>query len=200
MLPWVNQSSTPQCTQCLRWGHSCASCQMNFSYCAICSGRRHMTMDHTNSRLHGESSKYDLACINCLMAGMAHDHKATDRTCPFFMECNNKQHITQLLTTIRARRLEGYENPFGLTKVRHTSSSTANSYDSSASAWKHIVATGNYPTQFLTSARLSSSTSAEESLRLASSSESLFRHVPDISHSQVMQANPTGPQENTITL
>ena len=22
MLPWVNQNSTPQCTQCLRWGHS----------------------------------------------------------------------------------------------------------------------------------------------------------------------------------
>ena len=138
MLPWINQSSTPQCTQCLHWGHSRASCQTNFSYCAICSGR-HMTTDHTNSRLHGESSKYELACINCLTAGMMHDHKATDRTCPFFMERNNKQHIMQLLATICTRRLGGYENPFGLTKVRHTASSSADDYDSSASAWKHSV-------------------------------------------------------------
>ena len=159
-----------------------------------------MTMDHTNSRLHRESSKYELACINCLAAGMMHDHKATDRTCPFFMEHNNKRHITQLLATIRTCRLEGYENPFGLTKVRHMASSSANDYDSSVSAWKHSIKTGNYPMQFLASTRLASSLSAEESLHLASSSDSLFRLVPDISHSQAMQANPTGPQENITTL
>ena len=38
MLPWINQNSTPQCTQCLHWGHSRISYQTNFSYCAICSG------------------------------------------------------------------------------------------------------------------------------------------------------------------
>ena len=49
-LLWVNQNSTPQCTQCLHWGHSRVSCQTNFSYCAICSGQ-HMTSDHQNSIL-----------------------------------------------------------------------------------------------------------------------------------------------------
>ena len=67
-LPWVNQSSTPQCTQCLRWGHSRISCQTNFSYCAICTGW-HMTSDHRNSILRGKKPKYELACINCLAAG-----------------------------------------------------------------------------------------------------------------------------------
>ena len=37
-LPWIHQNSTPQCTQCLRWGHLRVSCQTNFSYCTICSG------------------------------------------------------------------------------------------------------------------------------------------------------------------
>ena len=119
-LPWINQNSMPQCTQCLRWGHSRASCQTNLSYCAICSGR-HMTSDHQNSRLRGETSKYNLACINCLAAGLDHAHKATDRLCPFYMERNNKRNITALLTMIRERRLEGFENPFGLTKVRRAS-------------------------------------------------------------------------------
>ena len=116
-LPWINQNSTPQCTQCLRWGHSRVSCQTNFSYCAICSGR-HMTSDHHNSCLRGETTKYDLACINCLAAGLMHMHKATDRLCPFYIERNNKRNITSLLATIWERRLEGFENPFGLTKVR----------------------------------------------------------------------------------
>lgn len=131
-LPWVNQNSMPQCTQCLQWGHSRISCQTNLSYCVICSGR-HMTSDHQNSCLCGETSKYDLACINCLAAGMTHMHKATDRLCPFYIEHNNKHNITSLLATIRTRRLEGYENPFGLTKVRHasTSSNSTSSYDSS---------------------------------------------------------------------
>ena len=128
--------------------------------------------------------------------------KATDKTCPFFMERNNKQHITQLLDIIRTRRLEGFENPFGLTKVRRSSSSTNSyDYDSSASARKHVVRPGgNYPTQFLVEQRSRLNLSDEESLRLASSSDSLFRRVPDISHSQAMHAAPSGPQDNNPLL
>ena len=76
-----------------------------------------MTSDHQNSILCGEKPKYKLACINCLAAGMMHTHKATDRLCPFFVERNNKKNITSLLATICSRRLEGFKNPFGLTKV-----------------------------------------------------------------------------------
>ena len=104
-LPWVNQNSMPQC---LQWGHSHVSCQTNFSYCTVCSGR-HMTNDHQNSVLHGKKPKYVLACINCLAEGMTHTHKATDRLCPFFLEQNNKNNITSLLATIRTCRLEGFE-------------------------------------------------------------------------------------------
>ena len=70
----------------------------------------------------------ELACINCLAAGMTHMHKATDHLCLFFIECNNKKNITSLLATICSRQLEGFQNPFGLTKVHHSSGS---SYDSS---------------------------------------------------------------------
>ena len=76
-----------------------------------------MTSDHQNSHLHGETSKYDLACINCLATGMTHTHKATDCLCPFYLEWNNKRNIMSLLAIICTRRLEGHKNPFGLTKV-----------------------------------------------------------------------------------
>ena len=165
-LPWIHQNSMPQCTQCLRWGHSHASCQTNFSYCAICSGH-HMTVDHQNSRLRSETTKYGLACINCLAAGLTHTHKATDRLCPFYVECNNKRNITALLATIRERRLEGYENPFGLTKVRHASqasnasrSNVSDDYDPR----KRPVVMGNYPTQFLADATIEDSQDSGPSL------------------------------------
>ena len=192
-LPWVNQNSMPQCTQCLRWGHSRVSCQTNFSYCAVCSGR-HMTSNHQNSVLRGEKPKYKLACINCLAAGMTHTHKATDRLCPFFLERNNKNNITSLLATIHTHRLEGFENPFGLTKVQHSSSLSSSSYESST-AHKHIARTGNYPTQFISKAAVVSSANSEGSFRLASSNDSLFRHVPNITASQAVAATTSSIQE-----
>ena len=197
-LPLINQNSTPQCTQCLHWGHSGASCQTNFSYCTICSGC-HMTSNHQNSCLRGETSEYELACINCLAAGMTHTHKATDKLCPFFIECNNKQNITQLLATIRSRRLEGFENPFGLTKVHHSSSS---SYESSVAGCQHAacMGTGNYPTQFLKNAVVISSQSASSSLNLASSNDSLFRHMPNISASQAARASIVELQDATTSI
>ena len=195
-LLWVNQNSTPQCTQCLWWGHSRVSCQTNFSYCTICAGR-HMTSDHANSRLWGEASKYALACINCLAAGMTHNHKATDHLCPFFVECNNKKNITSLLATICTRQLEGYENPFGLTKVRHPSDSD---YDSSATSKRHIARSGNYPTQFLATTTTASSQSSSALLQLASSSDLLFHNVPDISHSQAMRVSTIESQANITSL
>ena len=195
-FPWVNQNSMPQCTQCLQWGHSHISCQTNFSYCTICTGW-HMTSDHQNSRLRGETSKYDLACINCLAAGMTHMHKATNRLCPFFIERNNKKNISSLLATIWTRWLEGFENPFGLTKVRHSSNS---SYNSSSAGHKHLSTTGNYPTQFLADVAIVSSDSGVASLQLASSSDSLFRMVPNITASQATQAFIIDTQDANISL
>ena len=128
-LPWVNKSSTPQCGTCQRWGHSTCSCMWNISFCAICSVS-HETSDHDNSLKRGENHKYTLACINCLAAGLTHTHHAMDRLCPFFVKWNNKVNITNLLEMIRNRQLEGYENPFGCTKVR----SSQNSYDLSSTA------------------------------------------------------------------
>ena len=192
-LPWVHQNSTPQCTQCLQWGHSHVSCQTNFSYCAICSGQ-HMTSNHNNSRLRGEATKYNLACINCLAAGMTHTHKATNRLCPFYIKCNNKRNITSLLDTIHTRRLEGYKNPFGLTKVRCTSQSNSSSYDSYNSHW-HAARTGNYPTQFLNKNAIISSADSGPSLNLASSNNSLFRNVPNIMASQAAATSITDHQD-----
>ena len=193
----VNQNSTPQCMQCLRWGHSHTSCQTNFSYCAICSGR-HMTSDHNNSIHFGEKPKYKLACINCLAAGMTHTHKVTDRLCPFFMERNNKKNITLLLATICSRWLEGFENPFGLTKVRHSPASS--SYDSSSTTQRHASKTGNYPMQFLADAVVVSSQSGSDSLWLASSNDSLFHHVPNITISQALVATATDAQDANTSL
>ena len=156
-----------------------------------------MTSDHQNSWLRGEKSKYELACINCLAAGMLHIHKATDCLCPFFIERNNKKNITSLLATIHSRCLEGYESPFGLTKVGHSPSS---SYDSSAASRKHLQATGNYPTQFLADATIISSHSNGSSLRLASSSNSLFQNVPDITASQAMRVSIAESQANITSL
>ena len=203
-LPWVNQNSTPQCSQCLCWGHSQVSCQTNFSYCAICLGR-HMTTDHHNSCLHRERSNYDLACINCLAAGMDHAHKATDRLCPFYIERNNKCNITALLTTIRECRLEGFENPFGLTKVQRTSqnSASSNSHGSSYDPCKHMATTmrsGNLPTQFLVDAAILSSQESDPSLWLASSGDLLFRNVPSISASQAVAATITEIQDTALAL
>ena len=196
-LPWVNQNSTPQCTQCLRWGHSRASCQTNFSYCATCSGR-HMTSNHQNSIIRGEKPKYELTCINCLVVGMTHTHKVTDRLCPFFLKQNNKNNITSLLATIRMRRLEGYENPFGLTKVRRSTPSSSQSYGSSydsTTARQRKPATGNFPTQFLNDMAVITSENENESLCLASSSDSPFRHVPNITTSQAVAATTSDSQD-----
>ena len=157
-----------------------------------------MTTDHRNSILHGEKPKYDLACINCLAAGMSHTHNATDQLCPFFMERNNKKNITSLLATIRTRRLEGYENPFGLTKVRHASATS--SYNSSTAARKHLPKTGNFPTQFLAQQEVVSSNSGSSSLQLASSNDSLFKHVPDITASQAELATYNDTSGNITSL
>ena len=155
-----------------------------------------MTSDHQNSLLCREKHKYELACINCLAAGMTHDHKATDHLCPFFIERNNKKNIMSLLATIRSRWLEGFENPFGLTKVHHSSSS---SYDSSAAGQKHLSKTGNYPSQFLADAAVVSSQSGGSSLQLASSNDSLCRNIPDITASQAVLASITKTQAAFIS-
>ena len=140
----------------------------------------------------------DKCIINCLAMGMTHTHKATDWLCPFFLKRNNKKNITSLLTTICTRRLEGFENPFGLTKVRYSSASS--SYDSSKAACQHMPKTGNYLTQFLAHATVVSSQSGSSSLQLASSNESLFRHVPDIMASQVVLAAIDKTSGTTATL
>ena len=177
----------PQCTQCLCWGHSRVSCQTNFSYCTVCS-RRHMTSDHQNILLRGKKPKYDLMCINCLAAGMTHTHKATDHLCPFFVRQNNKKNITSLLEMICLHQLDGFRNPFGLTKVRHQTSGSS-SYESSSASCKHQSRTGNYPTQFLTNAAVVSSQGSGSSFQLANSDDSLFRNVPNTSASQVARAS-----------
>ena len=201
MLPWVHQNSTPQCSQCLRWGHSRISCQTNVSYCATCSGQ-HMTSDHHNSCARGDMHKYELACINCLVAGMNHAHKATDRLCPFYLERNNKKNISALLATIRERRLEGYENPFGLTKVRRSSQtpSLQNNNGSTYNPRTHIAHTGNLPTQFLAEAAVITPDNSNPSLRLASSGDSLFRHIPNIMASQAEATTITAIQDTSIPL
>ena len=159
-----------------------------------------MTMDHQNSRLRGEQSKYDLACINCLAAGMTHTHKATDRMCPFYLERNNKRNITTLLATICNRHLEGFENPFGLTKIRQASQTSNTSSRSSYDPRSHTASTGNLPTQFLAEAAANTPHDSDESLRLASSNDSLFRHVPNISASQAAAATITEIQDQSTNL
>ena len=160
-----------------------------------------MTSDHQNNQLRGEASKYELACINCLAAGLMHTHKATDRLCPFYIERNNKRNITTLLATIRERHLKGFENPFGLTKVRCASQTSKSSrsnddYDPR----KRPIVMGNYPTQFLVDAAIVSSQDSDPSLRLASSSDLLFRHVPDITASQAAAAMITEIQDTAASL
>ena len=129
---------------------------------------------------------------------MTHTHKATDHLCPFYIERNNKRNITMLLATIRTHRLEGYENPFGLTNVRRASqtSGSQSSYDAS----RHVPHTGNFPTQFLTEATFISSQDSNPSFRLSSSNDSLFRHVPDITASHTAAATITEIQDSNSTL
>ena len=160
-----------------------------------------MTSDHQNSHLRGEASKYNLACINCLAAGLSHMHKATDQLCPFYIERNNKRNITSLLATIHKCRLESFENPFGLTKVRRASqASSSNRSDDNYDPWKRPVVMGNYPTQFLNDPVVVSSQESDPSLRLASSNDSLFRHVPNITASQVAAATIIEIQDHIVTL
>ena len=59
---------------------------------------------------------------------------------------------------------------------------------------------GNYPTQFLTEADLLASEDSDPSLRLASSSNSLFRNVPNITASQVAAATITEIQDAAVSL
>ena len=177
-LPWINKASTPQCSQCLRWGHTVGSCLSNMVYCAICTGR-HLTKEHSQAVARKDKIPHTVACINCLAAGLTHDHKATDRDCPFFVERNNKTHITELLQLIKNRRLEGHFNPFGLTKVRHSQSSGA-----SQSSYSRPSQKGRMPTEFLTR-QADYYDSSDHQFNLASSNDSLFRNVPPITASQI---------------
>ena len=159
-----------------------------------------MTSDHLNSCIRGETTKYKLACINCLAAGMTHTQKATDRLCPFYLKRNNKRNITALLATIRNRRLEGYENPFGLTKVRHASQTPSSGQNSDYNPRIHMTHPGNYPTQFLADAVVITPHNSADSLRLTSSNDSLFRRVPDITASQAAAASIVEIQEQSASL
>ena len=131
---------------------------------------------------------------------MTHMDKAMDQLCPFYVERNNKCNITSLLATICTWQLEGYENPFGLTKVRRDSQSTTNSYNSSSTGRRHVSHTGNFPTQFLTDKAVILLQGSGSSLNLASSSDSLFQHVPDITASQAAVASIIEIQGTSTTL
>ena len=87
MLPWTNKASIPQCASCLRWGHSTGGCLSNTTYCAICS-QAHLTSQHNlmvQRKMIDESINIP-TCINCLAAGLLHNHMATAKDCPFFVE------------------------------------------------------------------------------------------------------------------
>ena len=128
-------------------------------------------------------------------------HKATDRLCPFYMERNNKRNITALLATIRERRLEGFENPFGLTKVRRSlQPSSSNRSDEDYDPRKHPVVMGQYPTAYLAGATVGSSEGSSSSFRLAGSNDSLFRHVPNITASQAAAATIEEIQDQSASL
>ena len=112
------------------------------------------------------------------------------------MERNNKRNITALLATIRERRLEGFENPFGLTKVRRASQPSSS--DRSREDYdprKRPVVMGQYPSAFLAGDSASASEASSSSLRLASSNDSLFRHVLTITASQAVAATITDIQD-----
>ena len=138
-----------------------------------------------------------------MAAGLTHTHKATDRLCPFYIERNNKHNITALLATIRECRLEGFENPFGLTKVRRASQTSSSNRSNDVDGYdpkKRPIVMGNYPTQFLTDATILSSQDSDPLLRLASSGDSLFRNVPNITASQAAAATITEIQEAASSL
>ena len=59
---------------------------------------------------------------------------------------------------------------------------------------------GNYPTQFLADAAILTSQDLDPSLRLASSSDSLFRTVPNITALQAAAATITEIQDNANSL
>ena len=163
----------------------------NISFCAICSAS-HKTNDHDNSIKRGKQHKYQLTCINCLAMGLSHSHHSTDHSCPFYVERNNKTNITNLLEIIRSRRLEGYENPFGCTKVRNSQSS----YDSSATARWHKY--GTYPTVFLTRSASINADSECDSLNMANSNDSLFQNIPNITAMQAAQISSVKPRATFV--
>ena len=137
---------------------------------------------------------YSLACINCLAAGLSHAHKAMDRDCPFFIERNNKTNITGLLQMIKNRWLEGHLNPFGLTKVRHSQGS-----GSSQSSRSLNRAKGNMPTMFLAQ-QVDYYDSSDHQFQLASSNDSLFKNVPDISASQIARIDTVETHESDMNI
>ena len=95
-------------------------------YCALCAAP-HLTSQHDllaakNLLVPAVDIPH---CINCFAAGLSHNHMASSRDCPFFLECNNCTNITSLLNLIWDRRMEGHENPFGATRVRSISSGSS---------------------------------------------------------------------------
>ena len=107
-LPWMNKASIPQCASCLRWGHSTGGCLSNTTYCAICA-HAHLTSQHdlmVQCKMVDDNTNIP-TCINCLVAGLLHNHSATAKDCPFFVECNNRNNLMALLNIIRDCCMEG---------------------------------------------------------------------------------------------
>ena len=95
------------------------SCLSNTTYCAICA-EGHLTLQHDLLQQCQLIPK-EIAiptCINCLVAGLIHNHKATSCDCAFFAEHNNWNPLTNLLNIIRDWRMEGFPNPFGSTCIQ----------------------------------------------------------------------------------
>ena len=100
-LTWVNKVSVPQCGSCQRWGHSMGGCLSNTVYCALCAAP-HLTSQHellSSKNLLMPATDIP-RCINCYATGLTHNHMATSRDCPFFLERNNRNAITNLLNII----------------------------------------------------------------------------------------------------
>ena len=122
---------------------------------------------------------------------MTHNHAATSRDCPFFLERNNRNAITGLLNIIRDRCMEGHENPFGATRIRSISAERnvhAPASSSGASAGRrapariddyyprrplfHPSLTPSKPAPYGTAAQILNDSASSASMKLASSGES----------------------------